>query len=72
MLLTRVCRLTQWYEEHRIGFVDTLAEELGDERPDEMGMRWALTPSVVQHVGGKSSMAAIVMERFFTNLRAYR
>ncbi|KAG0647781.1 hypothetical protein D0Z07_6789 [Hyphodiscus hymeniophilus] len=47
--------LTKWYEEKRIGFVDTLAEELGDERPDEMGVRWALTPSVVQHVGGKSS-----------------
>ncbi|KIN09161.1 hypothetical protein OIDMADRAFT_48987 [Oidiodendron maius Zn] len=47
--------LTKWYEEQRIGFVDTLAEKLGDERPHEMGARWALTPSVVQHIGRKSS-----------------
>jgi hypothetical protein len=47
----------KWYEEQRIGFVDTLAEKLGDEKPNEMGVRWALTPSVVQHVGRKSSMA---------------
>lgn len=55
-LLTDHFRLVQWYEEQRIGFVDTLAEKLGDERPLETGARWALTPSVVQHIGGKSSM----------------
>ena len=49
-------RLIKWYEDQRIGFVDTLAEKLGDERPNETGVRWALTPSVFQHVGGKSSM----------------
>ena len=71
-LLTQYYSLAKWYEEHRIGFVDTLAEELGDERPDEIGVRWALTPSVVQHVGGKSSMTAIYSRRRFTDSRTYR
>ncbi|KAL2065733.1 hypothetical protein VTL71DRAFT_3403 [Oculimacula yallundae] len=51
----RVSMLAKWYGDQRIGFVDTLAEQLGDEKPTEMGGRWALTPSVVQHIGGRSS-----------------
>lgn len=52
---TKIPMLTKWYEENRIGFVDTLAERLADERGDETGARWAITPSVLQHVGSKSS-----------------
>ncbi len=52
---TKIPMLTKWYEENRIGFVDTLAERLADERGDETGARWAITPSVLQHVGAKSS-----------------
>jgi len=52
---TKVPLLASWYEQKKIGFVDTLAEQLADERPDETGVRWALTPSVVQHIGGRSS-----------------
>lgn len=37
--------------------MDTLAEQLADEKPDKTGVRWALTPSVVQHIGGRSSMS---------------
>ncbi|KAK0108068.1 hypothetical protein ONS95_002889 [Cadophora gregata] len=51
----KVSMLANWYGDQKIGFVDTLAEKLGDENPNEMGGRWALTPSVVQHLGGRSS-----------------
>lgn len=61
-------RLTKWYEENRIGFVDTLAERLGDERPDEAGLRWAITPSVVQHIGWRSSMYTPVLFLDLANL----
>lgn len=47
--------LTRHYEKEGIGFVDTLAEKLADERPLETGPRWALTPSPMQHIGGQSS-----------------
>jgi len=52
---TKVTMLASWYEQKRIGFVDTLAEELADEKPEIAGVRWALTPSVAQHIGGRSS-----------------
>jgi hypothetical protein len=52
---TKIPMLTKWYEENRIGFVDTLAEKLADTRGDETGTRWAITPSVLQHFGSKSS-----------------
>lgn len=44
--------LIEWYETKRIGFVDVLTEEYADQRHE---LRWALTPSVIQHVGRKSS-----------------
>jgi len=51
----KVAMLASWYEQKRIGFVDTLAEEFADKKPDVAGVRWALTPSVAQHIGGRSS-----------------
>ncbi|KAG9243970.1 hypothetical protein BJ878DRAFT_442265 [Calycina marina] len=45
----RVPRLIEWYREKHLGYVDVLAESLGDT--GTVGSRWALTPSVVQHVG---------------------
>jgi len=45
----RVPRLIQWYHEKKLGYVDDRAEELAET--GEVGSRWALTPSVVQHVG---------------------
>lgn len=45
----KVPRLINWYHDRRLGYVDSLAEELADT--GEVGTRWALTPSVIQHVG---------------------
>jgi hypothetical protein len=44
--------LARWYEEKKYGFVDVLTEEYADQHGE---LRWAITPSVIQHVGGKSS-----------------
>lgn len=44
-----VPRLVAWYRERKFGFVDTLAEELADI--GKVGTRWAVTPSLIQHVG---------------------
>ena len=44
--------LLDWYREKKIGFVDTLTETLAD---DTGGLRWALIPSVMQHIGRKKS-----------------
>ena len=44
--------LVSWYESKRIGYVDMLTESYADENNE---VRWALTPSVLQHVGSKSS-----------------
>jgi hypothetical protein len=44
--------LIRWYEEVRVGFVDMLTEEYADRHGE---LRLALTPSVIQHVGRKSS-----------------
>jgi hypothetical protein len=50
----KVPKLLLWYADKKIGFVDTLTEELADQ---ENELRWALTPSPMQHIGGKSSKA---------------
>lgn len=54
---SKIEKLTAWYEESRIGFVDTLAERLANEKPHgiEIGSRWALRPVLLQHIGGQSS-----------------
>lgn len=44
--------LVQWFEMKKIGFVDVLTEEYADQHGE---LRWALTPSVIQHIGRKSS-----------------
>ena len=45
----RVPRLIEWYQQKKLGYVDDRAEELANT--GEVGSRWAITPSVVQHVG---------------------
>lgn len=49
---SRAADLIDWYGSKKVGFVDVLTEELADRDGE---LRWALTPSVMQHVGGKSS-----------------
>jgi hypothetical protein len=49
---SKVQDMIKWYEEKNVGFVDMLTEEYGDRYGD---VRWALTPSVLQHVGKRSS-----------------
>jgi hypothetical protein len=44
--------MIKWFEQKKSGFVDMLTEEYADKLGDT---RWALTPSVIQHVGSKSS-----------------
>jgi hypothetical protein len=48
----RMKDLVSWYEAKGIGYVDMLTEEYADKHGD---IRWALTPSVIQHVGRRSS-----------------
>lgn len=44
--------LVHWYHAKGVGFVDSLTEEFADHT----GLtRWALVPSVLQHIGRKSS-----------------
>jgi hypothetical protein len=55
---TKIPMLADFYEKEQIGFVDTLAEKLADHQEEyglDAGMRWAVAPSILQHVGGKSS-----------------
>ncbi|KAF7719627.1 Uncharacterized protein PECH_003480 [Penicillium ucsense] len=49
---TRIGDLISWYEFKRLGYIDLLTEEYADANNE---VRWALTPSVLQHVGSKSS-----------------
>lgn len=49
---SKVLKLLKWFTDKRIGFADTLTEELAEQ---ESELRWALTPSPMQHFGGKSS-----------------
>lgn len=51
---SKVPKLLNWFAEKKIGFADTLIEELADQGNE---LRWALTPSPMQHIGGKSSKA---------------
>lgn len=44
--------LIGWYEQSRIGFVDMLTEQYANEHNE---LRLAITPSVIQHTGRKSS-----------------
>ncbi|PSN72322.1 integral membrane protein-like protein [Corynespora cassiicola Philippines] len=44
--------LADYYLERKIGFVDVLTEEYADNRGE---LRYAITPSVIQHVGRRSS-----------------
>ncbi|DAA77834.1 TPA_exp: Uncharacterized protein A8136_5537 [Trichophyton benhamiae CBS 112371] len=48
----RVPDVVSWYESKKIGFADSLLEEYANANDE---IRWALTPSVFQHVGGRSS-----------------
>jgi hypothetical protein len=45
--------VTEFYTKERIGFVDSLAERLVNG--GGLGHQWALVPTAVQHIGGKSS-----------------
>lgn len=44
--------LIHWYEVRKKGFVDMLTEQYGN---DFGYTRWAINPSVLQHVGGSTS-----------------
>jgi GR25 family glycosyltransferase involved in LPS biosynthesis len=44
--------LVRWFEEKHVGFVDVLTEEYADQHNE---LRFAIVPSVIQHVGRKSS-----------------
>ncbi|KAG9202751.1 hypothetical protein G6514_004004 [Epicoccum nigrum] len=44
--------LIDYYKDRRLGFVDVLTEDFANERGE---LRYAMTPSVLQHVGKKSS-----------------
>ena len=57
----RVPRLIKWYQEKRLGYVDSRAEELADT--GEVGSRWAITPSVIQHVGTFSTKGEDVLKK---------
>nr|OQO21067.1 hypothetical protein B0A51_14906 [Rachicladosporium sp. CCFEE 5018] len=46
--------LIQWFEKSHLGFADSLTEQYANDHGEQ---RWALTPSVLQHIGAKSSKA---------------
>ncbi|GFN21014.1 uncharacterized protein AtWU_10822 [Aspergillus tubingensis] len=48
----RIGDLVSWYERNKVGYVDMLTESYADQNGE---VRWALTPSVLQHVGSRSS-----------------
>ena len=59
---SQISGLTRWLDEHREGadnYQDQLIEEYSKQTEPNM-LRWALTPSVVQHIGDKSSKAGSV------------
>jgi len=49
---SRVPDIIDWLEQRQVGFVDQLLEECADANSE---IRWAMSPSVLQHVGVKSS-----------------
>ena len=53
---SKVPKLLKWFKDKKVGFVDSLTEELADQ---ENEIRWSLTPSPMQHIGGKSSKSDI-------------
>jgi len=48
----KAIELVSYLQDRRVGFVDVLIEEYADKNEQ---LRWAITPSVIQHVGRKSS-----------------
>ncbi|CAD0086133.1 unnamed protein product [Aureobasidium vineae] len=44
--------LIEWFTTSRVGFADMLIEQYANEHGEQ---RWALTPSIIQHIGSKSS-----------------
>ncbi|THC96040.1 hypothetical protein EYZ11_004461 [Aspergillus tanneri] len=52
---SRVADLIELYEGKRAGYVDMLTEEFANENNE---IRYAITPSVLQHIGRKSSKEA--------------
>jgi hypothetical protein len=44
--------LVDWFTSSQVGFADMLIEQYADEHGEQ---RWALTPSIIQHIGTKSS-----------------
>lgn len=54
--------VVSWLDSYRVGadsYQDQLIEEYAQRVKPNM-LRWALTPSVVQHIGDKSSKAGAV------------
>ena len=49
---SRIRELIEYYTNEKVGFADMLTEELADCNHE---LRWAVTPSVVQYIGVKSS-----------------
>ncbi|KAJ5972752.1 uncharacterized protein N7479_002670 [Penicillium vulpinum] len=49
---SRIPELVELYTSKHIGYVDVITEEYANARNE---IRWAVTPSIVQHVGRKSS-----------------
>lgn len=52
----RIPKLVDLYEQKRTGYVDMITEEFANKHDE---IRWAVTPSVIQHVGRKSSKEAL-------------
>lgn len=52
---SRIPDLVGLYESRHVGYVDMITEEFANANNE---IRWAVTPSVVQHVGRKSSKGA--------------
>lgn len=52
---SRIPDLMQLYESRHVGYVDMITEEFANANDE---IRWAVTPSVVQHVGRRSSKGA--------------
>jgi hypothetical protein len=54
--ISSISGIIDWLDNHREkdghGFQDQLIEIFEDEKE---GLRWALTPNIVQHIGSKSS-----------------
>ncbi|KAJ4374733.1 hypothetical protein N0V83_001809 [Neocucurbitaria cava] len=49
---TKATELVSYFKERHVGYMDVLTEDFANERGE---LRYAVTPSVVQHVGRKSS-----------------